>query len=87
MAPSLAIVCTLVAFAAPLQMDAAAPSVRFHHFHFQVGEPVAALNFGMTAVNGSRVLLPGLGVGVRVGAEYALFDRIDASEVSPAVRP
>jgi hypothetical protein len=87
MARSLAIVCTLVAFAAPWPMDDAVPSVRFHHFHFQVGEPAAAMNFGMTALNGSRVLLRGLGVGVRVGAEYALFDRIDVSEIGPAVRP
>ena len=81
MAPSLAIVCALVAVAGPLPMSGAAPSVRFHHFHFRVGEPAAALNLGMTALNGTRVLLRGLGVGVRVGAQYALFDRIAASVI------
>lgn len=86
MAPSLAIVCALVAVAASM-LNGAAPAVRFHHFHFQVGEPAAALNLGMTALNGSRVLLRGLGVGVRVGAEYALFDRITASVIGPGGRP
>ena len=84
MAPSLAIVCALVAVAASLPMNGAAPAVRFHHFHFHVGEPAAAMNLGMTALNGSRVLLRGLGVGVRVGVEYALFDRIAASVLGPA---
>jgi hypothetical protein len=57
----------------------AAPSVRFHHYHFRVADPAAAMNEAANSLKGTRVLLRGLGVGVRVGAEYALFDRIDAS--------
>jgi hypothetical protein len=37
------------------------------------------MNAAATALNGTRVLLRGLGVGVRVGNEFALFDRLDAS--------
>jgi hypothetical protein len=58
-------------------------SATFHHFHFRVGDPAAAMNEGAARLNGTRVLLRGLGVGVRVGGLYALFDRVDASESSP----
>jgi hypothetical protein len=57
-----------------------APSAAFHHFHFRVGDPAAAMNHGATALGGTRVLLRGLGVGVRVGGVHALFDRADASD-------
>jgi len=57
----------------------AAPSVRFHHYHFRVPDPAASMNQAATALKGTRVLLRGLGVGVRIGTTYALFDRIDAS--------
>jgi Heavy metal binding domain len=63
------------------------PSVRFHHFHFRVAEPAASMNQAAIALKGTRVLLRGLGVGVRVGGEYALFDRLDASEVLADTRP
>ncbi len=58
----------------------AAPSATFHHFHFRVGDPATAMNHGASALSGTRVLLRGLGVGVRVGGVHALFDRADASE-------
>jgi heavy metal-binding protein len=34
-----------------------------------------------TSLNGTRVLLRGLGVGARIGKEYALFDRLDATDL------
>lgn len=58
------------------------PSAAFHHFHFRVGDPAAAMNHGAAALNGTRVLLRGLGVGVRVGGVHALFDRAGDSETS-----
>jgi hypothetical protein len=58
----------------------AGPSVRFHHFHFRVLDPAASMNRAATTLNGTRVLLRGLGVGVRVGSDYALFDRLDVSD-------
>ena len=38
------------------------------------------MNQGAITLKGTRVLLRGLGVGVRVGGEYALFDRLDVSD-------
>lgn len=38
------------------------------------------MNQAATSLNGTRVLLRGLGVGARVGNEYALFDRLDATD-------
>lgn len=61
-----------------------APSATFHHFHFRVGDPAAAMNHGASTLSGTRVLLRGLGVGVRVGGVHALFDRTDASELPDA---
>jgi hypothetical protein len=58
-------------------------SVRFHHFHFRTGEPAAAINAGARRLDGARVLLRGLGVGVRVGREYALFDRLESNGSEP----
>ena len=83
---SIAVATALLMPGATGRADARIPSVRFHHFHFRVGEPAAAMNHGAALLNGSRVLLRGLGVGVRVGAEYALFDRIDRSEAPEAIR-
>jgi hypothetical protein len=82
-----AIAWTLIALAAQMPGRAAAPSVRFHHFHFRAGEPAAAMNLGARTLKGTRVLLRGLGVGVRVGAGYALFDRLEASEIDSTTRP
>ena len=38
------------------------------------------MNQAATSLNGTRVLLRGLGVGARFGNEYALFDRLDATD-------
>src|SRR5436190_997609 len=54
-------------------------SVRFHHFHFRVEDPARSMNQAATFLNGTRVLLRGLGVGARIGREYVLFDRLDVS--------
>lgn len=59
------------------------PAVRFHHFHFRAGDPAAAINLGAASLNASRVLLRGLGVGVRADDAYALFDRLDANPANP----
>lgn len=74
-----AILLCIVAFVGTRSPPQATPSVRFHHFHFRVADPAAAMNQAATSLRGTRVLLRGLGVGVRVGAAYALFDRIDVS--------
>jgi hypothetical protein len=82
----LAIACALIALAAQSGSRVAAPSVRFHHYHFRTGEPAAVMNTGAAALKGIRVLLRGLGVGVRVDKQYALFDRVDAKEAFTTVK-
>jgi hypothetical protein len=72
-------VCALLCAAPAGPATPPIPSVRFHHFHFRVAEPAASMNQAAIALKGTRVLLRGLGVGVRVGGEYSLFDRLDAS--------
>jgi hypothetical protein len=54
--------------------------LRFHHLHYRVGDPAAAMNQAAATLQASRVLLRGLGVGVRIANEYVLFDRADGSE-------
>lgn len=62
-------------------IQSAAQSVRFHHLHYTVGDPAAAMSDAATRLEGVRVILQGLGVGVRSGREFVLFDRAAASEV------
>ncbi len=73
------------------QAPAEAPRrVRFHHVHYRVGDPSAAMSAAASRLEGVRVIVPGLGVGVRAGTEYLLFDRIDESapaEETPPVLP
>ena len=71
-----AVFAAALAAPAPLATEAA-----FHHFHFRVGDPAAAMNRGAASLSGTRVLLRGFGVGVRVRGVFALFDRADATEV------
>jgi Heavy metal binding domain len=50
-------------------------AVRFHHLHYRVDDPGDALGVAADLFKGTRLILPGLGVGVRVGREYVLLDR------------
>ena len=50
-------------------------AVRFHHLHYRVPDPGDALGDAAEAFEGTRTILQGLGVGVRVGTQYVLFDR------------
>ena len=60
-------------------------SVRFHHLHLEVEDPAVAMNTLARQVEGSRVILPGLGVGVRSGGQFVLFDRGDAGPAASDV--
>ncbi len=44
------------------------------------------MNQAATSLNGIRVLLRGLGVGARIGNEYALFDRLDTTDTQAGPR-
>lgn len=63
--------------AEPQQQSAAvpAPVARFHHVHYTVPDPAAAMSAVVQATEGVRVIVQGLGVGVRSGREFVLFDR------------
>jgi hypothetical protein len=61
------------------QTPAAPVTLRFHHLHYRVADPGAALGDAADAFKGTRIILQGLGVGVRVGREYVLFDRFETS--------
>jgi hypothetical protein len=55
--------------------DAGPVALRFHHLHYRVPDPGLALGQTVEQLKGSRTILQGLGVGVRIGREYVLFDR------------
>jgi hypothetical protein len=58
-------------------------SVRFHHLHYRVADPGHALGEAADTFGGNRTILQGIGVGVRVGREYLLFDRDRGGELRP----
>jgi hypothetical protein len=51
--------------------------LRFHHVHLRVEDPAAAMTDAVSRAGGTRVILQGLGVGVRLDDQYVLFDRIE----------
>jgi len=85
-APSIVVALALVAAARIGLVSVGRPiaTVRFHHFHFLVADPSLSMNQAATSLNGTRVLLRGLGVGTRVGTEYVLFDRLAATDATPS---
>ena len=50
-------------------------AVRFHHLHYRVADPGLWLRQASTNLQGTRAIVQGVGVGVRVGREYVLFER------------
>jgi heavy metal-binding protein len=69
----------------PAPSQAALP-VRFHHAHYKVGDPSAAMAEAVQKLEGTRVILQGLGVGVRAGREFLLFDRAAADDAARSGR-
>ena len=67
---------------APPRDAVRARTLRFHHLHYRVADPGAALGDAADAFKGTRVILQGLGVGVRVDRQYVLFDRLDPDSSS-----
>jgi hypothetical protein len=76
-----ALLC-LALLQAPGGVVPAAPQsrVRFHHVHYRVADPAAAMKAVAANTGGVTAIAPGLGVGVRVERTYALFERLDASD-------
>jgi Heavy metal binding domain len=54
-------------------------AVRFHHLHYRVPDPGALLRQASTDLQGTRAIVQGVGIGVRVGREYVLFERETAT--------
>jgi hypothetical protein len=85
-------VAVFAAAAEPLLLRAQAPAaggqaVRFHHVHYRVADPSASMTGVLAKVQGIRVVVPGLGVGVRTGSDYLLFDRSDQSDHTELQQP
>lgn len=81
-----AVAVLVLAAALPRAAQNGRVAVRFHHFHYRTGDPGEALGDAAARLGGTRVIAPGLGVGVRVGREYVLFDRDAAGERSTRPR-
>ena len=62
-------------------------ALRFHHLHYAVGDPSSAINHVVHTTGGTRLLVPGLGAGVRIGNEYVLFDRLVEAQSSGTDAP
>ncbi|MEO5897190.1 MAG: heavy metal-binding domain-containing protein [Vicinamibacterales bacterium] len=58
--------------------------VRFHHLHYRVGDPAAAMTAAAARLGGVSTVVSGLGVGVRTGDTYLLFDRFNDDDPSGA---
>ena len=52
------------------------PAARLHHVHYNVADPSKAMADVVATLGGTREVVPGLGVGVRQGDHYWLFERI-----------
>ena len=72
-----------IAAVAGLAGQAAPPpapvALRFHHLHYAVEDPGAALGEAVERLGGARAIVQGLGVGVQVGKEYVPFERAGAA--------
>jgi hypothetical protein len=80
-------VAAILLWAALAWLGTGQQTVRFHHVHYRVGDPSAAMSHVAAKVNGPRVMLPGLGVGVRVENEFLLFDRLEDADPAQVAQP
>jgi hypothetical protein len=83
------VIIGMTAVLPPPSEDAAlqANAVRLHHLHYTVADPAAAMNQVALTLDGTRVLLQGFGVGVRVETHYVLFDRRESPARGEAAPP
>jgi hypothetical protein len=61
-------------------------ALRFHHVHVRVADPAAAMSKYTRANSCTSVVLQGVGVGVRCGQSYLLFDRDDQPAAGAVAR-
>jgi hypothetical protein len=58
--------------------------VHLHHLHYRVADPLAGMKTAGGSTGSEPVILQGIGVGVRSGSEFLLFDR---SAAPPSTAP
>lgn len=75
----------LVLAASSAGIPQARVAARFHHLHYRVADPGLWLRQAAASLDGTRAIVQGVGVGVRAGREYVLFER-DSSEAKPRRR-
>src|SRR5262245_42304982 len=63
--------------------SAQAPVLRFHHVHVRGADPATAMAKYTRENKCTSVVLQGVGVGVRCGQTYLLFDRDDRPGATP----
>ncbi len=66
--------CGLLVFAV---LGFAQEPAQFHHFHLNVVEPAASMEYFSSQHGAVKVILQGFGVGVRTDKSYVLFERAD----------
>ena len=73
---TLAALALLAALVVQPASQASAPlAVRFHHVHYQVEDPSAAMNEAAQKLGGRREVVSGVGVGLRLGDAFLVYDR------------
>jgi catechol 2,3-dioxygenase-like lactoylglutathione lyase family enzyme len=70
----------------PHATSQAPAGLHFHHLHLRVADPAAAMARFARANGCAETILQGLGVGVRCGQAYLLFDRNDQAATGPTIR-
>jgi hypothetical protein len=66
----------LTVFALAAAQGQGSLTVRFHHVHYRVADPSEAMNEALAQGGGAKEIVSGLGVGVRRGDDFLLFDRL-----------
>jgi catechol 2,3-dioxygenase-like lactoylglutathione lyase family enzyme len=67
----------VVAVALALAPQAEERPAKFHHVHLNSYDPAAAMEYFARNFRGVKVILPGLGVGVKFEKSYVLFERVE----------
>ena len=83
---TLAVLAVALALSVPgsgFQVPGSGFQVRFHHVHYEVADPSAAMADAVATFGGTRQIVQGLGVGVKTGDIFLLFDRGGAESATP----
>ena len=76
---AVALAACMLAVVLQTPVPASPPRLRFHHLHVGVGDPASASRDVSARLNGTRTILQGHGIAVRVQQQYVVFDRDDGT--------